>query len=74
MKRNFKFCALGLLTILPLVGCNNTQNTSESKEQLNTQEVGTLSSLKKGFLVNGKLDLSINYYADSSYNIPSAYI
>lgn len=72
MKRNLKFCALGLLTILPLVGCNNTQNTSESKEQLNTQEVGTLSSLKKGFLVNGKLDLSINYYADSSYNIPSS--
>lgn len=71
MKRKFKFCALGLLTILPLVGCNDNSSSTSTVSKLDTKEVETLSSLKKGFFVKGDVKTSVVYYADSSYNVPS---
>ena len=74
MKRNIKFCILGLFAALPLAACNeNTPVTSStsSEESLNTEDLETISSLKKGFYVEGRVSTTIKYYSDSSYNVPA---
>lgn len=77
MKRNIKLCILGLCSILPLAGCDqstpsSSESSTETIEALSENDIATIASLKKGFLARGNIDTEITYYSDSSYNIPAS--
>ncbi len=72
MKRKIKTCALCLFAILPLASCGNDDViASSSQESITTAELETISNLRKGFLVEGKVKTTVKYYSDSSYNVPA---